>query len=188
MNFDEHEIIAAAMIGFDMIEGPNLKWSRQFQDCGFNFNVESFLMNFYLSFRGGNDGMKPLAILYDGFYIVAFPRGLELCCLFMRPDNLIPKLQRLSEIANELVNQMDEKENSNEGAESNTQTSQDYEEIKRIVVNLLHGQQMSTPELRRYFKLSNSEIWKIVSELEESAKITRTQKVGRIQYWSGVAA
>ena len=90
MNFDEHEIIAAAMIGFDMIEGPNLKWAKQFQNCGFNFDVESFLMNFYLSFRGGNDGLKPLAILYDGFYIVAFPRGLELCCLFMRPDDLTP--------------------------------------------------------------------------------------------------
>ena len=40
MNFDEDEIIAAAMIGFDMIEGPNLKWAKQFQNCGFNFDVE----------------------------------------------------------------------------------------------------------------------------------------------------
>ena len=62
-----------------------------------------------------------------------------------------------------------------------------HDEIKRIVINLLHGQQMSTPELRRYFKLSNSEIWRIVSELEESSKIIRTQKVGRIQYWSAAA-
>ncbi len=46
---------------------------------------------------------------------------------------------------------------------------------------------MSTPELCRYFKLSNSEIWRIVSELEESSKIIRTQKVGRIQYWSAAA-
>jgi len=188
MDFNENKIIAAAMIGFDMIEGPMLKWARQFQQTGFDFDLTSFLMNFYLSFRGGNDGIKPLAILYDGFYIVAFPRGLELCCLFLRPDNLAPKLNRLNDIANEIVRQMDESENIAAESATQIQSNQDSEEIKRIVINLLHNQQMSTPELRRYFKLSNSEIWKIVSELEESSKIIRTQKVGRVQYWSAISA
>ena len=30
MNFEENEIISAAMLGFDMIEGPVLKWTRTF--------------------------------------------------------------------------------------------------------------------------------------------------------------
>lgn len=186
MNFDEKEIVAAALVGFDMIEGPMLKWARQFQQCDFNIDIESFLMNFYLSFRGGNEGIKPIAILYEGFYIVAFPRGLELCCLFMRPANLNTQLQRLSDIANELVRQMDEAEQA--AADNDTQsTTQNVDEIKRIVLNLLQKQQMSTPELRRYFKLSNSEIWRVMSELEESRRIIRTQKVGRTQYWTTVA-
>ncbi len=184
MKFDESEIIAAAMIGFDMIEGPGIKWYRQFQECEFNIDMESFLMNFYLSFRGGDEGLQPLAILYGEFYIVAFSRGLELCCLFMRPENLNPKLDRLGHIAQELIQQMDDAEN-NESPSVEIEGT-DYEDVKRIVINLLHEQEISTPELRRYFKLSNSEIWRVMSQLEEANAVTRTQKVGRTQFWTAV--
>ncbi|UYP48675.1 hypothetical protein NEF87_004960 [Candidatus Lokiarchaeum ossiferum] len=186
MKFDESEIIAAAMIGFDMIEGPGIKWFRQFEDCEFNIDMESFLMNFYLSFRGGDEGLQPLAILYNNFYIVAFSRGLELCCLFMRPENLNTKLERLGQIANELVQQMD---NTEEEQDTETEVEgTDYEEIKRIVINLLNGQEISTPELRRYFKLSNSEIWRVMSQLEEANAVIRTQKVGRTQFWTAICS
>jgi hypothetical protein len=67
MNFEENEIIASAMIGFDMIEGPELKWTQTFVEGQIDIDFESFMMNFYLSFRGGNDGLKPLAILYREF-------------------------------------------------------------------------------------------------------------------------
>lgn len=185
MKFEESEITAAALIGFDMIEGPMIKWFRQFKACDFKIDMESFLMNFYLSFRGGDEGLQPLAILYGEFYIVAFPRGLELCCMFMQAENLQTKLDRLSNIANELVRQMDEAEEQTD-KENTAANGQDYEEIKRIVINLLHEQQLSTPELRRYFKLSNSEIWAIMSQLEESKAVIRTQKVGRTQFWTAV--
>lgn len=185
MDFSEAEIISAAMIGFDMIEGPEIKWYRQFQECDFNIDMESFLMNFYLSFRGGDEGLQPKAILYDEFYIVAFARGLELCCLFMRPGNIFPKINRLNNIANELISRMDMDEERN-NQEFISDESTDYEEIKRIVINLLNGQEISTPELRRYFKLSNSEIWQVMSQLEEARCVTRTQKVGRTQYWTKI--
>ena len=183
MNFTETEILAAGMIGFDMIEGPNVKWYRQFGDNAIKIDMESFLMNFYLSFRGGDETLQPLAILYDSFYVVAFPRGLELCCLFMHPGNLGPKISHLADIANELVIQMDEEEQQVEKAPAEVNL---VDETKRIVVNLLHGQEKSTPELRRYFKLSNSEIWRVMSQLEETNAVVRTQKVGRTQFWTAV--
>jgi uncharacterized membrane protein len=188
MNFNEKEIIATAMIGFDMIEGPSIKWYRQFLEREFNIDMQSFLMNFYLSFRGGDENLQPRAILYPNFYIVAFPRGLELCCLFMQPENLQQQLNRLNQIANELMNQMDqvEEERANQNNDPELENEKEYSEIKRIVVNLLNGQEISTPELRRYFKLSNSEIWQIMSQLEEINKVIRTQKVGRTQYWTAV--
>ena len=98
MNFTESEIIAGAMIGFDMIEGPEIKWYRQFKECNFEIDMESFLMNFYLSFRGGDEDLQPLAILYENFYIVAFPRGLELCCLFLQPEDVTLKLHKLHKL------------------------------------------------------------------------------------------
>lgn len=182
MKFDESEIVGAAMIGFDMIEGPEIKWYRQFKECDFQIDMESFLMNFYLSFRGGDEELQPLAILYDGFYIVAFPRGLELCCLFLQPESLDYKLSRLHQIAYELIIQMDESEDAN--LEKAANVDYDYEEIKRIVINLLQNQEISTPELRRYFKLTNSEIWKVMSELEIDHAVLRTEKRGRTQYWT----
>ncbi len=60
MNFDEKEIIAAGMIGFDMIQGPEIKWYQEFKQ-GLSIDMESFLMNFYLSFRGGDDELQPIS-------------------------------------------------------------------------------------------------------------------------------
>jgi hypothetical protein len=183
MNFTETEIMAVGMIGFDMIDGPYLKFYRQFQDASLKIDMENFLMNFYLSFRGGDESLQPLAILYDSFYVVAFPRGLELCCLFMHPGNLGSKLSHLGDIASELILQMDEEEQQVETAPAEVNL---VDETKRIVINLLHGQEKSTPELRRYFKLSNSEIWRVMSQLEETNAVVRTHKVGRTQFWTAV--
>ncbi|MHA1762426.1 MAG: hypothetical protein ACTSYC_01530, partial [Promethearchaeota archaeon] len=76
MNFNQKEVFGAALIGFDMIDGPFLKW-KEFYDNEFSVNLDEFSMNLYLAFRGGNAGKKPRAILYDDFYIVAFPKDLE---------------------------------------------------------------------------------------------------------------
>ncbi len=190
MKFDETEIVAAGMIGFDMIEGPFIKFYTEFRDdANLQIDMENFLMNFYLSFRGGDDELQPLAILYDGFYVVAFPRGLELCCLFMKPEDLVPRFKKLYQIANELVNKMDEQEEMEmEMKMTAGEGEEDYDEIKRIVINLLNNQEISTPELRRYFHLTNSEIWSVMSQLEREEKVMRTQKVGRSQYWTAIIA
>jgi hypothetical protein len=188
LNFTENEIFGAALIGFDMIDGPFLKWKKEYTNVGKRVSLDDFAMNFYLAFRGGNESVKkPRAILYDKFYIVAFPRDLELCCLFMKPKNLDTNIKQLNKIASRIISEMEvndeEDEDITEESDSDENTT---EEIKRLIPNLLNGTKMSTPELRRYFKLSNSQIWKIMSDLESSKKIKRAEKKGRAQLWTAI--
>ncbi len=181
MNFNENELFGAALIGFDMIDGPFLKWKKEYQSTDSFVNLDDFAMNFYLAFRGGNAGKKPRAILYDNFYIVAFPKDLELCCLFMKPKGIDSNIQQLNKVASRIIVDMEAQELDNEGESGDDDT----EEVERLIVNLLNGTDMSTPELRRYFKLSNSQIWKVMSDLENAQKITRTdKKEGRAVFWT----
>lgn len=180
MKFSENEMFGAALIGFDMIDGPFLKWKKEYQDSGDLLNLDDFAMNFYLAFRGGNAGRKPKAILYDQFYIVAFPKDLELCCLFMKPQGVEQNLAQLNKVASRIISDMDESDDCDDNNDDN-----EIEETKRLIENLLNGTEMSTPELRRYFKLSNAQIWKIMSDLESASKIMRTdKKVGRAVFWT----
>lgn len=186
MKFIEEELFGAALIGFDMIDGPFLKWKKEYDSNNNLVKLDDFAMNFYLAFRGGNRGKDrktPRAILYDNFYIVAFPKDLELCCLFMKPKGIDNNIRQLNKIANRIITEMeldeDDEEEKAESSDGNT-----IEEIKRLIPNLLNGTEMSTPELRRYFKLSNSQIWKVMSDLESSKKIKRTRKKGRSVLWT----
>jgi len=186
MNFTENEMFGAALIGFDMIDGPFLKWKKEYSNINKGVRLDDFAMNFYLAFRGGNESVKkPRAILYDKFYIVAFPRDLELCCLFMKPKNVVDNnIKQLNKIATRIITEME----AGEVNEKSTQDSDEntIDEIKRLIPNLLSGTKMTTPELRRYFKLSNSQIWKIMSELENSKKIKRAEKRGRSILWTAI--
>ena len=152
---------------------------------GKGVNIDDFAMNFYLAFRGGNESVKkPRAILYDKFYIVAFPKDLELCCLFMKPKNVDNNINQLNKIASRIITEMEVNEKEVENAKDSDENTID--EIKRLIPNLLNGTKMSTPELRRYFKLSNSQIWKVMSDLESSKKIKRVEKKGRSVFWTAV--
>ena len=184
MKFNENELFGAALIGFDMIDGPFLKWKKEFEDSTNLVNLNDFAMNFYLAFRGGNAGKKPRAILYDKFYIVAFPRDLELCCLFMKPQGIENNIKQLNKIANKITAEMEIGEEETTPLKDSDEET--VEEIKRIIPNLLNGTKMSTPELRRYFKLSNSQIWKVMADLESSKKVERVEKKGRSQLWTAV--
>ncbi|MFO7796750.1 MAG: hypothetical protein ACQERB_13755 [Promethearchaeati archaeon] len=186
MNFDKNELFGAALIGFDMIDGPFLKWKKEFKEKTDIVQLDDFAMNFYLSFRGGNSGKKPRAILYDNFYIVAFPKDLELCCLFMKPKNIEANINNLNKIASRIMLEM-EIDEDNECVEDEISDDSDentVEEIKRLILNMLNDTKMSTPEMRKYFKLTNAEIWKIMSDLESAKKVMRAGKKGRAQLWT----
>lgn len=179
MKFVQNELISAALIGFDMIGGPFLKYKTEYASAS-EINLDDWATNFYLAFRGGNNGKKPRAILYDDFYIVAFPRGLELCCLFMKPQGIDKNITELNKIASKFISEIEAKEEQ----ETADNENEDVEEIERLIVNLLKGTEMSTPELRRYFQLSNSQIWKIMNDLESANKIKRAKKEGRAIFWT----
>ena len=184
MNFNENELFGAALIGFDMIDGPFLKWKKEYEETNNLLNLDDFAMNFYLAFRGGNAGKKPRAILYDKFYIVAFPKDLELCCLFMKPKGIENNIKQLNKIAYRIIDEMESIEEILDKPEVSDEDT--IEETKRLIVNLLSGTELSTPELRKYFKLSNSQIWKVMSDLESSQKVKRTDKKGRSVFWTAV--
>ncbi len=186
MNFNKNELFGAALIGFDMIDGPFLKWKKEMGEVKNAVNLDDFAMNFYLAFRGGNDGKKPRAILYDNFYIVAFPKDLELCCLFMKPQGIEQNIQQLNKIANRYIEEMNTGEDDDEGQQNEIEVPPDNDnikEVKRLILNLLNDKEMSTPELRKYFKLNNSQIWKVMTNLESSKKVKRSDKKGRSVYW-----
>ncbi|MFX1569335.1 MAG: hypothetical protein ACFFCV_13315 [Promethearchaeota archaeon] len=186
MKFVESEMFGAALIGFDMIDGPFLKWKKEFSKVDKGVNLNDFAMNFYLSFRGGNDAVKkPRAILYDDFYIVAFPRDLELCCLFMKPQNVDNNIKQLNKIATRIITEMEDNVEDEEEPDVDSDENT-IEEIMRLIPNLLNGTQMTTPELRRYFQLSNSQVWKVMSELENSKKVERAAKKGRSILWTAI--
>jgi len=67
MKFSENELIGAALIGFDMIDGPFLKWKKEFVKSTNLVNLNDFAMNFYLAFRGGNAGKNQ-----EQFYMINF--------------------------------------------------------------------------------------------------------------------
>ncbi|MFX0104630.1 MAG: hypothetical protein ACFE75_03955 [Candidatus Hodarchaeota archaeon] len=186
MNFTENEMFGAALIGFDMIDGPFLKWKKEYSNKNKGVSLNDFAMNFYLAFRGGNESVKkPRAILYDNFYIVAFPRDLELCCLFMKPKNIInDNIKQLNKVASRIIKELEKGEEDEISIQDSDENTVD--EIKRLIPNLLSGTKMTTPELRRYFKLSNSQIWKIMSDLENSNKIKRAEKKGRSILWTAI--
>ncbi|MFW9948341.1 MAG: hypothetical protein ACFFDX_16055 [Candidatus Odinarchaeota archaeon] len=184
MHFDEKELFGAALIGFDMIDGPFLKWKRGYSKNTNLLKLDDFAMNFYLAFRGGNAGKKPRAILYDNFYIVAFPRDLELCCLFMKPQGIENNLKELNKIALRIIDEMEVNDDDDSEEDSVSSNEDTVDEIKRLILNLLNGTEMATPELRRYFKLSNSQIWKVMSDLESANKVKRLKKKGRTVIWT----
>ena len=100
MNFSSNEIVAAALIGFDMKDGPFLRHKTNFSKEALNINMDKFAVNFYLAFGGGNqNNKKPRAILYDDFYIVAFPKDLDLYCFFMKPKGIENNIKHLEKIA-----------------------------------------------------------------------------------------
>jgi len=100
----------------------------------------------------------------------------------MKPQGIDRNIKQLNKIANRIVHEMDVDEEENDiPIVSNENT---IEEMKRIIVNLLSGIEMSTPELRKYFKLSNSQIWKVMSGLESSQMVKRARKEGRTILWT----
>ena len=100
----------------------------------------------------------------------------------MKPQGIDRNIKQLNKIATRIIHEMDVGEEENDVPTVSSENT--IEEMKRIIVNLLSGVEMSTPELRKYFKLSNSQIWKVMADLENTQKVKRARKEGRTVLWT----
>ncbi|MHA1700097.1 MAG: hypothetical protein ACTSWN_14745 [Promethearchaeota archaeon] len=187
------EVSSIMNIGFDMIVGPTIRWKKDLnrdKDPVLDFirDYDKFSMNAYLAFNGGNKGgPMPRAIVYEHFSVVGFPRGLDLICLFVKNTNALTQMAKLKELAESIAEEMDGKQSAattdvleNGGDEAQLMDA----EIKRIVVNMLRSRQMTTPEIKNHFELTNSSTWRMMSELEHDGVVKRAGKRGRAVLWT----
>ncbi|MHA1794307.1 MAG: hypothetical protein ACTSVI_16840 [Promethearchaeota archaeon] len=184
MNNKDGNIASVMNISFDMIMGPVLSWKKDFSpDPALNLDYEQFAMSTYLAFKGGNSNnmLQPKAIVYDSFSVVGFTRGHDLLCLFLKNHEMLSDIARLRNFAEEIASQV---ENDDNTSKVESAADDDEDEIKRIIKNVLNDTEMTTPELRRCFKLSSSGIWKIMSELENNGVVKRAGKKGKAISWT----
>ncbi|MHA1684046.1 MAG: hypothetical protein ACTSUE_24115 [Promethearchaeota archaeon] len=183
-NSIKNDVSSVVNIGFDMIMGPTMRWKKDINPGTFmDLDYDQFAMATYLAFKGGNEGgPRPQAIVYDKFSVVGLTRGMDLVCLFLKNNAALTKMAHLKQYAEEIAVQMDE----NEGDETKAPVTSmaDDDEAKRIILNMLRGNELSTPELRHCFELTNSGIWKVMSELENDGLVKRAGKQGRSVLWT----
>ncbi|MBD3188913.1 hypothetical protein GF325_18950 [Candidatus Bathyarchaeota archaeon] len=184
-NADISENVSSIVnIGFDMIMGPTMRWKRDINPSPVSLDYDQFAMATYLAFKGGNEGgPRPQAIVYDGFSVVGLTRGMDLICLFLKNTKALSHMASLKAMAENVAIEMDDNCHD-EATTAGDDDGIDHEEIKRIVLNMLRGKEHATPELRKCFELTNSGIWKIMSDLENDGLVKRAGKDGRAILWT----
>ncbi|MFX0101761.1 MAG: hypothetical protein ACFFCS_19510 [Candidatus Hodarchaeota archaeon] len=180
----ENDVSSVINIGFDMIMGPMLRWKKDVTASNVNLDYDQFSMATYLAFKGGNDGgPRPQAIVYDGFSVVGFPKGLDLICVFLKNNRALTNMAKLKVYAETIASEMekDDEEDDSTGDPGNAESN---DECKRIICNMLRGNELSTPELRKAFELTNSSIWRLMGDLEHDGVVKRSGKSGRSILWT----
>ncbi len=181
-------ISSAMSIGFDMIAGPMVRWKKEIDaKNSMKLDYDHFALATYLAFKGGNAvGPVPQAIVYDSFSVVGFQNGMDLVCLFLKSTKGLENMARLKSLADDISAQMEMEEVTDELANPAAQSeeSENTKEIERIICNMLRKNTMSTPEIRKHFKITSSETWAIMSNLEHDGLVKRAGKDGRSVLWT----
>lgn len=182
------EISSAMSIGFDMITGPMVRWKKDIDNMNnVKLDYDHFALATYLAFKGGNAvGPVPQAIVYDSFSVVGFQKGMDLVCLFLKNTKALENMTRLRSLADDIAAEMEMVEVTEEianPAESSPE-SENAKEIERIICNMLRKNTMATPEIRKHFKITSSEVWAIMGNLEHDGLVKRAGKEGRSVLWT----
>ena len=164
MPINTENIQSIAVIGFDTITGPVLKWKKEFQNS--DVKVEQFITSFYIMFNNGSNFL-PKAIQFENFSVITLFREMDLTCFFLKEKILDPS--NLEELENEYVPKLEKavKEKS----------------IKEEMVELLENQEMTVKELRKHFKFNANTVRKYLKALEEEGKAIRKGNEGRAIIW-----
>ncbi|MFX1294428.1 MAG: DUF977 family protein [Promethearchaeota archaeon] len=162
------QVKSIAMIEFDILKGPTIEWKKNLtQD--FEINIDQFCTPFYLMFQSGN-GIKPRAIFFDNFHIVAFKEEMNLLLLFLENSNkqnydeLLKYAKRFYPKA--IVQKPKQKT------------------VKERMINVLREQQATISELRKYFKYNRKTIRRYLLDLVLSGEVKRDGKKGRETIWT----
>ncbi|NHI91221.1 MAG: ArsR family transcriptional regulator [Candidatus Lokiarchaeota archaeon] len=154
MNDIKNKLHSVALIGFDTLSGPVLRFSKIFSKQSLDFDLESNLTSFYLMFNGGGQ-FKPREIGFDQFKVVTFMKELDLYCFFLR--NLESgNYKEFEEIAENIFPK---------------QESRKEKTIKEQMIELLEEQKLTVKQIKKHFNFSVSTVRKYLKSLEEEGKV-----------------
>ncbi|MHA1143539.1 MAG: winged helix-turn-helix domain-containing protein [Candidatus Helarchaeota archaeon] len=158
---NQSDIRSIAIIGFDTLSGPVLRYKKQF-DKTFSMNLEENLTSFYLMFNGGSV-FKPKVIHYDDFKVYTFMNELDLYCFFLKkkPEE-DQDYQALKNAVPEIFPTIKKKK----------ATVTTKEKMQKI----LQEQAMTVRDLRKHFRFNTKTVQKYLKELEEEGIVERKGK------------
>ena len=159
-----------ALIGFDITEGPVLRWKKDFNNIN-KINIEQLYTNFYVMFKGGGK-FKPKAVIFDDFQIVAFSNQMDLLCVFLNNKINMENLSKIKEIANKVSIQF-----------TNTNIKE-LNDIEEKILNLLRKHsKLTIKQIEEHISLSYHDVWKTLITLEMDGKAIRN-KENREHLWT----
>ncbi|MFX1449808.1 MAG: winged helix-turn-helix domain-containing protein [Promethearchaeota archaeon] len=165
MEIKQDDIQSIAVIGFDEITGPVLKWKKEFTNT--NIQVEQFLTSFYIMFNNGSNFL-PKAIQYDNFSVITIFREMDLTCFFLKNKDLLDAAN-LEQIEQEYIPKLEKQVKE--------------KTIKEEMIGLLENDEMTVKEIRKHFKFNANTVRKYLRALEEEGKLKRIGKDGRAIIW-----
>ena len=170
MELTADHVKSIAMIGFDTLKGPIVEWNKKLSQ-DFELDINQFCTPFYLMFQSGN-GIKPRAIFFDNFYVVAYPKEMNLLLLFLDGGKAQQNYEALLQFAQRHY-------------PKTTAKKQKTETVKEKMVDVLQNEQKLTiSELRKYFKYNRKTIRRYLLDLVLSGKVKRDGKKGRETIWA----
>ena len=148
------DLHSVALIGFDTLSGPVLRFSKEFSNESLNFDLNDNLTSFYLMFNGGGQ-FKPREIGFDEFKVVTFMKELDLYCFFLKNSGS-GNYREYENIAEEIFPK---------------QQTRKEKTIKETMIELLNEQKLTVKEIKKHFNFSVSTVRKYLKALESEGKI-----------------
>ncbi|NVM54913.1 MAG: DUF977 family protein [Candidatus Helarchaeota archaeon] len=170
MELTTDQIKSIAMIEFDTLKGPVVEWKKTLAK-DFELDIDKFCTPFYLMFQSGNN-IKPRAIFFENFSVVAFTEEMNLLLLFFDGGKATHNYTALLKFAQRYYPKTPAKK-------------PEKKPVKEKMVGVLQEQQkMTISELRKYFRYNRKTIRRYLLELVLSGKIKRDGKKGRETIWA----
>lgn len=169
MELTTDQVKSIAMIGFDTLKGPVVEWNKKISQ-DFSLDIAQFCTPFYLMFQSGN-GIKPRAIVFEDFSVVAFTKEMNLLLLFLNAD-----VQQDYEVLFQFAKSHFPKDHVKKPKEIT---------VKDQMLDILREQQkMTISDLKQSFKYDRKTVRRYLYDLMLSGKVKRDGKRGRETIWS----